>query len=490
MHEPLATSSTSALGVSLALHALNAALVYALTATLSRRAGERGNVLRHLSAAVVAFLFAAHPLRVEAVAGADGPWLLAGAGGVLLGVLLFVKGAHTRRPWRWRLASLAGFGGGLTLAWAGHTAGEPTTLQPMEHLARAAWNAVFFVWKTAWPADLSPIYELHTPLKWTTPPFIAALVGVGVALAGGLLLLRRARGAAVAAFAYLACAPPAAALLGSGLELTADRFSYLPAATISVALGVFIVWLWQRTDDTSRVWAGTLLVGTLAFVVWLGPQTWRYAQVWRDPLTLWKYAVAHQPRGQPWSGVALYRLGCVHAAIGQPEAAEQNLRLAVQQRPTLTDARLRLAEVQLELMQTDAAVATLRQAAATAPRRAEVHFRLGAALAAAGALDDAADALRQAVALDARHVAAHAALGRVLLLRGEPAAALAEFKTAVGLSPTDAELYYDLGRAHRAVGDSAQARAAFELALKRDPEHGPARRALGELSRPTSRPQQ
>ncbi len=489
MLEPFEASTTALLTVSLALHALNAVLVYALTAALARRAGERGNVLRHFSAAAAALLFAAHPLRVEAVAAAGARWLLAGAAGVLLAALLYLKGAPPRRRWRWRLASLVSFGGALGLVWTARAAGEPTPLQPMEHLARAAWNAVFFVWKTAWPTDLLPIYELHTPLKWTTPAHIAALVGVGATLVGGLVLLRWARGVAVAVLAYLALALPSAALFGSGVELTADRFSYLPAAALSIALGVLIVWLWQRTDDTSRVWAGTLLLGTSVFVAWFVPQTWRYARVWRDPLSLWEYAVAHQPRGQPWSGIALYHLGCAHTRVGQPEAAEQNFRLAIQQRPTLADARLRLADVQLELMQTDAALATLRQAAAATPRSAAVHFRLGAACAAFGDLDDATDALRQAVALDAGHVAAHAALGRVLLLRGEPAAALAELNTAVRLTPTDAELHYDLGRTYRAAGDAAQARAAFEQALEHDPKHVPARRALAELSHPASQPQ-
>ncbi len=530
MLEPFEASAPAALGVSLALHALNAALVYALTAALARGLAERRSTVQHISAAVAAFLFAMHPLRVEAVAWAAQQRLVLGVCGALLSTLLYVNGTHAARKWPWLLAAICCYVGSvaaslvalplplvllvldggplrrvrtrsvwleklpffalgaLGLTWHATEAAAPAALSPVEQLAHSAWNAVFYVWKTAWPTDLLPIYELYTPLKWSAPEYLAALGGVGVALAAGLALLRRAPGVATALLAYLALALPAAALLGDGWTLTADRFSYLPACVLSATVSLGITWLWQRREDTSRVWAGTLLLGALAFIAWVVPQTWRQAQLWRDPLTLWEYAAQHQPRGQRWSSIALYQLGCACENAGQPEAAEQNFRLAIQQRPALADARLRLAEVQLELMRVDAALATLRQAVAATPQNAEVHFRLGTTLAACGDLEAAATGLRQAVALDARRVAAHAALGRVLLLLDQPHDAAAELTIAIALRPSEAELHYDLGRACRAVGDVPRARSAFEQALALKPKHGGARRALSELDPATSQP--
>jgi Flp pilus assembly protein TadD len=517
--------------VSLALHGLNTILVYLLTillATAARRASRCGWP-EHLAAFVAALLFGLHPLRVEAVAWAGQRGLQVSTFFLLLSLIFYTRGACAVSGAKWwlpsgvcYLLSLAAGSVGVPLPlvlfvldWFQSSrvatnatvsrralvklpfivlavaavifrvlGGASTTpnLRLPEYILVGTWNAVAGGWQTIWPDTLVPLHELIPPLGVISTQYLGGLAAVVVALVVAAACARRAPGVTAGLVTYLLMALPAAALLGDGTEQMADRFTYLPAIAIAVGVGCGLAWLAAARDDTRRVWAGVLLLGGVAAAGALGVQTWRQCYVWRTPVTLWDYALEHEPREGPHSARVRFELARACAALGQTERAAQHYHAATLLRPDLLAARFGLADMLLEELRGDDALDVLRKAVAAAPQAVEARYRLGTALAMCGQLAEAEQELRAAIELDPSSAPSHAALGHLLLIRERAPEAVSEFRTAAAIDTGNADLQYDLARAYLLVGQREPARTALRRALELDPHHEPARRTLAGLT--------
>ena len=131
----------------------------------------------------------------------------------------------------------------------------------------------------------------------------------------------------------------------------------------------------------------------------------------------------------------------------------------------------------------EAAVRAYRRAVAVDPELAEAHLRLGQALSRLGRKGEALEAFAAAAEAD-RGTSSRPYLlqAEVHVAREEWTAALGAYREAAARAPLDPEPHYRRGWVlGERLGDRGAAAAAFERALRIDPEHGPSRRALGEL---------
>ena len=309
-------------------HALNAALVVVLAWQLSSAWTDRE---RLLFAGWVALVFALHPLQVESVAWLAGRktvlagffsllsvcaylqwagrathrrwwWLAVGAYGaallskpmavplpaVWLALDLFPLRRHEAVGWRrlvgekWLPFALAGVVTGLTFFGQAETGALQTiTLTGPARLLVAARSFVFYVWKTVWPAWLSPFYALDGDLSLRNPEF---QISVGVCLiAVGIAFLARRRWPVVLAAggAYVALVLPVSGLFQAGGQAVADRFAYLPLVAITLLAGSGFV----RCARRWPVWVGVVLALQLG---WLLARTGSQMTVWTDSVTMWQ----------------------------------------------------------------------------------------------------------------------------------------------------------------------------------------------------------
>src|SRR6185295_19287685 len=95
---------------------------------------------------------------------------------------------------------------------------------------------MFYVWKSVMPTGLSALHELPARLDAGEARFIAGFVFVAIAAGAMWMLSRRAPGLAAAGLVYLIVVSPVLGIMQSGIQLVADRYSYL--ACISLAIGV------------------------------------------------------------------------------------------------------------------------------------------------------------------------------------------------------------------------------------------------------------
>ena len=186
----------------------------------------------------------------------------------------------------------------LAAAAQGETAGTVRTLAqwgPIERTAQACFGLCFYAVRTAWPADLSPLYELPTRMTWSEPRWILSIVAVAAAASGCVWLLRRGGKWGVATTASLACflviASPVLGVLQSGIQLAADRYSYFATMPLFVLAALFFVRLIERpsTYKNFRLCLSVLgVVAISAVFIW---QSHGYSKVWSSTLDLWHHAI-------------------------------------------------------------------------------------------------------------------------------------------------------------------------------------------------------
>lgn len=517
----------------LLLHAATAVAFYFLALQLlalglSIAAAQRDPAIR-IAAAAAALLFAIHPLRTESVAwvterrdvlsglllactllfylraaGAGDPVsrrrrlglallcyvlsLLSKAAGITLPAVLLVldiyplrrlkRGAwfamEARRVWREKLLFTAVAIPFAVLAlMAQHRAGA---LKPLEQygiparVAQAFYGIAFYLWKTVAPHRLSPLYELSPtfdPLDW---PFLLSGLVV-IALSVAFILLRRRWPAALAAWvSYVALLSPVLGIAQSGVQMAADRYTYLSCMPWAIVAGAGVFY-GLRMRGTGRISRGmfTAALGLAAVVLLgLGESTRRQVQLWRDSKRLWQYAVEVSPQ----SSIAHYNLGVALEEHGDSEGAEGYYRTALRYNPDYLDAHFNLARALAGRGRVEEAIEHYRRALELKPGMAQVHNNLADLLFGRGDVTQAIDHLRQAIAIDPMYAQAYNNLGVALSRQGDVEGAIRQYKKAIEVNPANAVTYYNLGNLLAEHGRPAEAIEQMRTGLTYAPDDG------------------
>ncbi|MCX5795756.1 MAG: tetratricopeptide repeat protein [Elusimicrobia bacterium] len=409
-------------------HCANAALLFVFSRRLFQAAAPgTAEAPRCWAAAGAALIFALHPLRVEPVAwaaarrdlmcgffflcallchlkGREEParerfWrgatvacyclcLLSKAMGIGLPLVLAVLDSTIlRRRVRWSdllpyavpaalAAALAWYGQAVTGALA---AGAGFGWQ--RRLAQACYGHAFYLVRTLWPSGLAPMYGTALNIDPLAPRFLAS-AALDLAVAGSAFALRRRWPALWAAWlCYLLLLAPVLGAVKFGLQLVADRYSYLPCLSVSLLAAAGLLELARRRPGQGRplILCGTALVSLL----WgLCAQQLYY---WRDSETLY-FRILDVDPGQ---AMARNNLGLVYAGQGRGADAVEQFHLALKLRPRFAAAHNNLGSAMLKLGRLQEAEAEFRAAMASDPGLAESYNNIGLLLAHRKRYDEA-----------------------------------------------------------------------------------------------------
>ena len=473
--------------VNLLLHAGNAVMLFFLARRVFRLAGiERSGdgLAAGAPAAFAALVFAVHPLRVESVAWIterrDMVALAFSLGSVWCYLRAQDTGARSRR-WYWlsvvmfvcallskasavmlpatllvlNVYPLRRIGGAA--GWASASARRAITellpfgaaslmagilsmfaLQPgaqlgvVDKLAVSVYSLGFYVWKTALPMHLAPLYERRLPIPILSPAFIASY-GVAILFLGAAWSCRQRFPGVTAAFvAFTAAIFPLLGFVQNGPQITADRYTYHAAPALALFLGGVLAMFDQRA----------MLVAAVATLGGLGFLTNRQTRVWKNSESLWLRVLQFDSV----SYLANNNLGVVLAEQGKSNEAIARYRLSIRTRPSYMYA----------------------------------HNNLGFELAQRGELEAAIEEYRAALAIDSTYVDAEVNWGNALLQLRRLDEAVTHYAAAARLDPGRAAVHFNWGLALREKGDVLGAIAQYERALTLDPGFVDARRELAD----------
>ena len=117
-----------------------------------------------------------------------------------------------------------------------------------ERLAIASYSLVFYLWKTAVPLSLSPLYELHFPVAVLSPRYTASIGVVAVITAGTIMARGRWPAGLTAWLVYVALLLPVIGIVHNGNQIAADRYTYLACLPWPLLVGAAMV----RGSDAAR----------------------------------------------------------------------------------------------------------------------------------------------------------------------------------------------------------------------------------------------
>jgi hypothetical protein len=317
----------------------------------------------------------------------------------------------------------------LTMAAQERIVQETTEFSLLARLANAVVSTVSYLGQALYPVHLAFFYpHPHNSLPWWQ---VGGAALVLIVISTAVWLQRKARPYLLVGWLwYLGTLVPVIGLVQVGLQAHADRYTYLPL------VGVFIAVVWGLAELADRLRVGTTMVGGAAACVLLVYICLTHAQVgyWRDNLTLWR----HTLEVTEGNFLAHFKLGMHSLRARELAEAERHLQAASDLRPQMASPLAALAII----------------------RKLEDRP------------DEAAALLRQALEKDPTLAAAHRELAALLVMKREWEPAIYHLKEAIRLQPADIAARLPLAIALMQVGRMDEARARCAEALRRLDEAG------------------
>ena len=317
---------------------------------------------------------------------------------------------------------LAGIGSAVTYLVQNGAGAVWATPWP-ERLANIAISYARYVIKFFCPADLAIIYS-H-PEHWPVLDLIGALA---LLLAGTIPILlnwRRHPFLACGWLWFLGALVPAIGLVQVGAQSMADRYSYIPS------IGFFIVVVWGGWEFFSTRPRGKNIFGLLAAGALLGCWLATPLQIsfWRDNVTLFRHALEVSPDNY----VAANCLGKAYEKIGDTPHALVLYRAAVAAAPRFPQSQFNYAVLLLQFGDRPEALKHLQAAAALEVLDADIQFALGQLFAQQGSWGAALNCFSNSVAVQPASAPAQFNFGAALANNGDATNALAHFRAALRL---------------------------------------------------------
>jgi Flp pilus assembly protein TadD len=341
----------------------------------------------------------------------------------------------------------------------------------------AAVSYALYILKTLWPTRLAVFYPY--PLQSLIVPAIFAAIALLAITVLAILVFRQRPYLAIGWLWYIVTLLPVIGLIQTGSQARADRYTYIPMIGLLIAL----VW---GLSEVLKPWPRIQAVLAAAAVAACFTFTWFQVQTWRDDISLYQHAIAVVPDNY----LARFNLAAVLEAQGRTDDAVAQLREAVRVRPYYVPARAELGQLLAVEGHPGEALEELQTAVKLRPDDAIARFRLGSVLGSLGRVNEAEEEFEQATRLQPDNADAHFNLGLALAQQEKMQESVREFEATLRLRPDDADAHFNLGIELARSGRIDDAIIQFSEALRIRPDFTVARRALDQaksLRRPSQR---
>jgi len=513
--------------VSVMLHAFNVVLLFFVL----RRA--TGNVLR---SAVVAGLFAVHPLNVECVA-----WVAERKSLLSMLFLLLALAAYgwyatwyasTRSFWRYAVvAALFALGLAakpmivtlplLLLVWdywplqrfpsdrhassarpailrlivekipllalsaasawitlyaqrVGGALGNTELLPLGQRLENAIYSYAAYLGKGIWPTGLAVFYPHPEGSLVLWKVLGAALFFVTITVLAWLYRDRHPYLLAGWSW-YLLAMIPMIGVVQVGRQAMADRYAYLPF------VGLFVIAVWGAAELLAQMKLSDFAQGAIAAAVLAAYASMAFLQInyWHNSYTLFSHALAVTSR----NGIAEDNLGTALMEMGRPDLAQPHFEAAAEYIPQLSTAHYNLGVLQQQQNHPDAARREYELAlryGSDETEAAQTHSNLGFLLlgqndAKSADLEEATHQFAAALQINPNKQNSLLGRGIAEYRQANLDAAITDLSRAAEIAPL-AQADFWLGRALEDKGQSQAAASAYAAALQLSPGMAEAQR--------------
>lgn len=301
-----------------------------------------------------------------------------------------------------------------------------------DRLIHTANGYAMYVWKMFWPMNLSIAYQKTNPVfNWQTLLAVAFLMGVSVL---SLWNIKKRPYLIVGWLWYLGMIVPVSGILIPGPHFAlADRYTY------AAFIGIFIMLSWGILEvaDRNIINKKSVAAAMVLFLGFLSFLTVKQIGYWKNSITLFSHALEVNENNV----LAHVNLGLALHNKGNDKEAMEHLKRAIQLNPNNEKAQ----------------------------------YGIGFVLSETGQYQKAVDYLKEAIRLNPGYAMAHVQLGVCLAQMGKFNEARPYFTEAIRINPKNSRIYYNYGNALGHEKKYKEALEQIQKALDIDPNYGLAR---------------
>jgi cytochrome c-type biogenesis protein CcmH/NrfG len=279
-----------------------------------------------------------------------------------------------------------------------------------DRLTNALVSYAIYLVQTIWPFNLAVHYP-YEHLAWTDGRVLGACLLLGAITALSVWQAGKRPFLLVGWFWYLGTLVPVIGLVQVGSQAHADRYTYIPLIGIFVMVAWSLAELARRNEGTHRL----VRAVSVALLICCAALTWLQVTHWHDSFALWGHALtATGPNAEAHNGLA----AAFRDARDLGRAVEHYDR-AVEISPGDTHARWNLGMCLLFLGRLDDASAQFSEILRIEPNNANTHFQLGVIAGLEGRTGEAVACYEEVLRLRPEDASAHVNLAGELVKQGQ-----------------------------------------------------------------------
>ncbi len=318
---------------------------------------------------------------------------------------------------------------------------------------------ISYLEKMFWPLDLSIFYPFSTHLPlWQIIGSGFVLVGISF---GVMWKLKRYPYLAVGWLWFLGTLVPVIGLVQVGSQALADRYTYIPY------IGLFVMITWGISDLLFRWSWKRIFLGFMAGILLsiLSILSWVQVNYWENSITLFQHALKVSAENYKAHDI----LGVTLMEQGKWDEAVFHFREAIRLRPNYGSAYNNMGVALEKQGKVSQAMAQYSEALRVRPGFSEAQYNLGIIEYRQGNLEEAKVHFRAALRINHQYAEAYNNLAVVLLSEGKIGEAINQLSEALKITPSYADAHYNLGRALACVGKIEEAMGHYREALRIQP---------------------
>lgn len=320
--------------------------------------------------------------------------------------------------------------------WVQHHAGVVASMTSLPLESRAA-NAIVsytsYIWKMIWPLNLAVLYPLQ---QWHPGKVIMTGLLLSILTILAVWARRRWPYFFVGWLWYLGTMVPVIGLVQVGVQRMADRYTYIPF------IGLFIVVAWGMADISSKwsrrkniqsLFAGVVLI---FFVI----VAWLQAGTWKNGITLFSHTVKITHN----NSIAYCGLGQALDRHGKYDEAVRYYLKALQINPNYANAHYELGVTLEEQGHSTEALKQYSEALRIKPNYAKVHNNIGVILSNQGKSKEAINHYQKAIQIRPNYAIAYYNLGIISTKHGRVMEAIPNYQKALQFNFNMTQALYQL----------------------------------------------
>jgi tetratricopeptide (TPR) repeat protein len=315
--------------------------------------------------------------------------------------------------------------------------------------------------KIFWPVNLATPYP--PPRYWPELLVIFSIALFAVLCLAAVMLRKKSPFVFTGWFWFVGMLVPVIGLVQVGSAAMADRYAYLPL------MGILLIAVWGAGEVCAkfRLPQNGILLIALFFILACAARAGNQVRLWKDDPALFGHALAVTKNNY----VASLDLGFWYAKNGQVGKSLECYGDAVRLNPDNATALYDAADAFAKLGHWDEAIQDYRRSLQIAPNQSDVLNNLGFALAQNKQLPEAAACFETVLKLQPGSADAHNNLATILFIQGKLPDAAIHFYAAFQLAPDNFSICANLAGTYYRLGQTNLAIKYYQQAQRLQPEN-------------------